>query len=459
MRKLSEFTKLFKTVLLSLIGNLRESWVGVDEQLLEVGLEPGTGFRSGLEGCGGTAVGVITDSGGIGSTVALTTWLDPDEGIEESVTSVGAWAGTETSSHSVTPITPFVLASWLLARSALVSDEVSIPTVALEERSEGVDVSLFVTNTVDVGELLSVRRAGGDGPGVVVSNVGSKTTERSWRTGGLVETSEVWARLRQIVWPSEPTSVASIEIHGNVRHVQGLDRIVDAVFISSLSVGALGDTHVGDHVGNTVGLNDQSDWDIWVILEDGDHAVNVLSLITIDTIVGDGKFTVGGKSSAVTVWKIVDDEDTNDIRTSGTLGTDISEIGVKDWDLGDGIKPNEGWDGGNSLSSGSQGSLAGSDQGWNSQAVDLRRVVSVGVHGTAREWIAGEGDWASTSATARSGRRSGGRRSGGPGSGSRSGGSGGGSSGPRGAAWCGGSGGRSRSPGRGGRSSGPGGSS
>ena len=45
---LEEIT-IFSTSLLPMVvvNNLREGWAGVDEQLLEVGLEPGTGFRGG----------------------------------------------------------------------------------------------------------------------------------------------------------------------------------------------------------------------------------------------------------------------------------------------------------------------------------------------------------------------------------------------------------------------------
>lgn len=247
----------------SLIKDLRERWVGVDEQLLEVGLEPRTGFRSGLEGIGFTAETVVSGGGGVGSTVTLTTWLDPDESVEESVTSVSAWAGTETSSLLVAPITPVELTSWLLAGTTLVSDELDVgPSGLLKERSEGVDVSLLVTDTVDGGELLSDRWAGSDGPGVVVGGVGGKTTESGWLTSVLPEGNIVWSSGAQVVWPSEPTSVASIQVHGNVWQVQVLEGIVDAVFIRSLCVGALGDTHVCDHVGHAVWLNDQSDWDV-----------------------------------------------------------------------------------------------------------------------------------------------------------------------------------------------------
>jgi hypothetical protein len=102
-----------------------ESRVGVDEELLEVSLEPATGLRGGLESIRVTAVRVVAGGGGVRGTVALATGLDPDPGIEERVGGGRAWADTETSADDIAPVSPCLLlgglntvAGW--KRSALV---------------------------------------------------------------------------------------------------------------------------------------------------------------------------------------------------------------------------------------------------------------------------------------------------------------------------------------------------
>lgn len=81
-------------------------------------LEPGTGLRSRLESGFGTAVSIVALSASVRSAIALTTRLYPNEGVDQLVTSLCAWAGTESSSLRVTPVTPFDLASRLLAVAA-----------------------------------------------------------------------------------------------------------------------------------------------------------------------------------------------------------------------------------------------------------------------------------------------------------------------------------------------------
>ena len=46
-----------------------EGWVGVNQQLLEISLEPSTGLWGRLEGISETAVEIVSDSGGIGSSL------------------------------------------------------------------------------------------------------------------------------------------------------------------------------------------------------------------------------------------------------------------------------------------------------------------------------------------------------------------------------------------------------
>ena len=72
-----------------------ESRVGVGQELLKVGLEPGASLRSRLEGIGKAAVEVVAGGAGVAGTIALATGLDPDESVEEGVAGVGRRAGAE----------------------------------------------------------------------------------------------------------------------------------------------------------------------------------------------------------------------------------------------------------------------------------------------------------------------------------------------------------------------------
>jgi hypothetical protein len=69
-------------------------------------------------------VGIVSSARGVGGTIALTSGLDPDDGIDVRVVGVGRWADTEAGTLDVAPITP--LASDVLnTRATLVNDEVS----------------------------------------------------------------------------------------------------------------------------------------------------------------------------------------------------------------------------------------------------------------------------------------------------------------------------------------------
>lgn len=48
--------------------------------------------------------------------------------------------------------------------------------------------------------------------------------------------------------------MASIDVHGDIGKIEGLECVVDAVHVCGLGTGALGDVQVGDQVGNRVGF-------------------------------------------------------------------------------------------------------------------------------------------------------------------------------------------------------------
>lgn len=75
---------------------------------------------------------VVSSGGRVAGAVAFATRLNPYESIEESIARVGRRAKTEASTLSIAPVTPFVLASGLLATAAGIGDEVGVPAASLE---------------------------------------------------------------------------------------------------------------------------------------------------------------------------------------------------------------------------------------------------------------------------------------------------------------------------------------
>lgn len=61
---------------------------------------------------------VVASRAGVGSTVTLSTGLDPDEGVSERVAGVGGGADTEPSADDVAPVAPGLLLGGLDTVSA-----------------------------------------------------------------------------------------------------------------------------------------------------------------------------------------------------------------------------------------------------------------------------------------------------------------------------------------------------
>ena len=78
-------------------------------------------------------------------------------------------------------------------------------------------------------------------------------------------------RRTEVVVPSEPSSVTSIDVHGDVGQVEGLESIRDTVFVTLRRVLAGLQIDVGDQVGEGIGLDDKGDGSVGVLLEDGDN--------------------------------------------------------------------------------------------------------------------------------------------------------------------------------------------
>jgi hypothetical protein len=108
--------------------------------------------------------------------------------------------------------------------------------------------------------------------------------------------------------------VASINVHDDVGEVERLKSIRDTLLVASSRVLAGLEVDVGDQVGQGIGLDDQSNGDVGILLEDGDNGfevsasklqdahdrrltVNVLGLVDVN--LADSKLAVGSLSSAI----------------------------------------------------------------------------------------------------------------------------------------------------------------
>lgn len=216
-----------------------------------MGCSENIGWSNLLESIIETTVVVIASSRGIRGTIRLTTRLDPDESVGESITSVGGRSKSKTSTLGVAPIALSLLTSRLLTRSALVDDKLDIgPALLSEKRSEGVDVSLLIV----VGVALGVVGLGGELPAVVVGDVGDETANARRLASVLVDLGVELSSRANVGGPAEPATVTGIEVHGDVGEVEFLDSVNGELLVSTLGLGTLVDVQVGDQVSKRVRL-------------------------------------------------------------------------------------------------------------------------------------------------------------------------------------------------------------
>ncbi|KAI6749548.1 hypothetical protein HG530_014962 [Fusarium avenaceum] len=266
-----------------------------------------------------STVVVVASSAGVRCTIRLTTGLDPDKGIGEGITSVGARSKSETSSLGVAPVSPSLLAGRLLAGAALVDEELGAgPALLLEERRQGVDVLLLVV----VGVALGVVGLGGELPGVVVGNVGDETSESGRLAGVLVDVGVQLGGRGKVGGPSEPATVTGVEVHGDMGEVKLLDGVDGELLVGRLGLGTLGSAQDGA--------------DVRVLLKNALDLGNV-GLVLVLAVVVKGVFSVGSSGSAVALRKIVDNKLTGVVGTSLVGLGDISEGVLHQTDVLEGV--------------------------------------------------------------------------------------------------------------------------
>lgn len=220
------------------------------EQLLEVGLEPGTSLRSRSQRISVAAVSIVASGARVAGAIALSARLDPDNSVDKRIAGVGRRQAAKASALDVAPVSPLLLSGWLHAAAALVHDEVRVPAVLREQRRDGVDVQLLVVVLV----ALRVRGGGGGVVAVVVGDVGHEAAQRLGLAGVAPDFGEEFGGGREVGVPTKPAGVAGVDVRVHVREVEGLDGVFDAGDVGGLRVGALLDVQVGDEVAETVGL-------------------------------------------------------------------------------------------------------------------------------------------------------------------------------------------------------------
>jgi hypothetical protein len=95
-----------------------ECRAGIDEKLLEVGLEPCACFGSRLESICKTAMRIVSGSSGIGGSITFASRLDPNVCVQQWIIGDRAGSNTEASTDNVAPVAPRNLLRRLNAAAA-----------------------------------------------------------------------------------------------------------------------------------------------------------------------------------------------------------------------------------------------------------------------------------------------------------------------------------------------------
>lgn len=120
--------------------------------------------------------------------------------------------------------------------------------------------------------------------------------------------------------------MTSIDVHRHIRQIQLLKCILNAFIVRRLRIRTLGHVEVGDHVRQTVGLDNKQGADV---AERGELHLDCVDvgLVVGDAVVGNAVLAIGGGGRAITVREIVDNEQTRvgRRRALGVGSADITE--------------------------------------------------------------------------------------------------------------------------------------
>lgn len=123
--------------------------------------------------------------------------------------------------------------------------------------------------------------------------------------------------------------MACINVHDHVGQVEVLQGIRDASAVARSRVLARGQVAVGDQVRQGVGLDDEGECRVGVLLDQSNNGVDVFGLVAGG--VTGSKLTVRGLGCAVTPGEIIDDK-TQDV-SAGDIGNGGLDLG----NVGDGV--------------------------------------------------------------------------------------------------------------------------
>lgn len=99
-----------------------------------------------------------------------------------------------------------------------------------------------------------VRSRGRGVPRIVVGNVDGQAAKGARRAGLFVHVGEECRCRIDVGGPAKPPCVSGIEVHGHVGKIELANGILSTLVVGGLGTAALGDVHVGDHVGQGVGF-------------------------------------------------------------------------------------------------------------------------------------------------------------------------------------------------------------
>lgn len=224
-------------------------WLSVLDEGADVLIKPLTSLRSWDVGIDTGAHLIEASRRWIGCTIRFTTWLSPNKSIDKGILSISSWARTESSAAEVAPVAP-LLTNTSLSGSSDIDDKVSWESDSLKVRSQGVGIVLLVPGVGPLGIVLTDW----SNELAVVGNVGGKTTDLGLWSSKLDNFGVELSRWAEVVVPSEPSTVGSIDVESNVLGLELLDGVGDAVLVSLGSTSALLNAHVGDQVSERIWL-------------------------------------------------------------------------------------------------------------------------------------------------------------------------------------------------------------
>ena len=118
-------------------------------------------------------------------------------------------------------------------------------------------------------EEMSVRTK--NVPGVPTGGVGGPTTELLGAATGLESLGKLLCAGLQVRVPAEPTTVTSVEVHDDIGKIEVLDGIGDTVTVAGGRVLASILVRVGDKVGKRIGLDEERESNVGVLLDELDN--------------------------------------------------------------------------------------------------------------------------------------------------------------------------------------------